>query len=304
MGTPHAALPSLRSGAARPPGAAPQAAAGAGDATPSPRRLQEIRPESRRARPLLPRRASKATGVLAILAVWWLGTAQGWIPEDLFPSPAAIGETFSGMLASGELQQAMRLSLQRILAGFAIGFLVGVGLALVSGLLRRGEDLIDAPMQMLRTLPWAGLVPLLIIWLGIDETPKIVLVAWAVAFPLYINTFAGIRNVDRTLVEAAHTLGMGRAALIFQVILPGAMPGLLVGLRYALGSAWLALVFAETVNAQGGLGYLITHAREVYRVDIIVLCLLIYGALGLGADALVRWLEKGLLQWRQNFSGT
>lgn len=163
--------------------------------------------------------------------------------------------------------------------------------------------MIDAPMQMARTLPWAGLVPLLIIWLGIDETPKVTLVAFAVTFPLYINTFAGIRNVDKTLVEAARTLSFGRAALILEVILPGALPNLLVGLRYSLGSAWLALVFAETVNAQGGLGYLITHAREVYRVDIIILCLAIYALLGLGADLVVRLLERFLLSWRQSFDG-
>jgi sulfonate transport system permease protein len=128
-------------------------------------------------------------------------------------------------------------------------------------------------------------------------------VAYAVAFPLYLNTFAGIRNVDRTLVEVAQTLGFSRAELVFQVVLPGALPNLLVGLRYALGSAWLALVFAESVNAQGGLGYLITHAREVFRVDIVVLCLGIYAVLGLTADALVRGLEGILLQWRQNFTG-
>ncbi len=156
---------------------------------------------------------------------------------------------------------------------------------------------------MVRTLPWAWLVPLLIIRLGIDETPKLTLVACAGTFPLYINSFAGIRNVDKTLVEAARTLAFGRTALGFQVILPGALPSLLVGLRYSLGSARLALVFAETVNAQGGLGYLITHAREVYRVDIIILCLVIYALLGLTADLIVRLLERVLLRWRQSFDG-
>lgn len=264
--------------------------------------LEAITPAGQR-RPLLPRGVSKGSGVLLLLAAWWLGTAQGWLSPDLFPSPGDVVATVGELVRSGELGEAMTLSLHRVGLGFAIGLVLGVGLALVSGLLRLGEDIVDAPMQMLRTLPWAGLVPLLIIWLGIDETPKVALVAYAVTFPLYINTFAGIRNVDRTLVEAAHTLGLKRHELIFQVILPGAMPGLLVGLRYALGSAWLALVFAETVNAQGGLGYLITHAREVYRVDIIVVCLAIYAALGLGADLLVRLIEKGCLQWRQNFSG-
>ncbi len=144
----------------------------------------------------------------------------------------------------------------------------------------------------------------LFIWFGIDETPKIALVALAVTFPIYINAFAGIRNVDKSLVEAAHPIGLRRAGLIWHVILPGALPGTLVGLRYALGSGWLALVFAEQVNAQGGLGYLITHAREVYRIDIIVLCLVVYAGLGLSADLIVRLLEKVLLAWRPSFSGS
>jgi sulfonate transport system permease protein len=270
---------------------------------PSTTALARIVPVRQRRRPLMPRSISKATGAVLLLGLWWLTTAKGWVPEDVFPSPGTMAETLRNLINNGDLAEAMSLSLQRVAIGFSIGCVVGIGLALLSGLLRLGEDLVDAPMQMLRTLPWAGLIPLLIIWLGIDETPKITLVAYAVTFPLYINTFAGIRNVDRTLVEVAHTLGLGRMALILQVILPGALPNVLVGLRYSLGSAWLALVFAETVNARGGLGYLIIHAREVYRVDIIVLCLVIYALLGLSADLIVRFLEARLLRWRQTFAG-
>ncbi|MBB3659894.1 sulfonate transport system permease protein [Rhizobium sp. BK650] len=267
------------------------------------RDLERIVPAGRPKKSRLPRGLGRCLGPAALICLWWLGTRYGLFSEDLLPGPATLSATFLDMIASGELADALLLSLQRVLTGFGIGFVVGVGLAVISGLLRVGEDLIDAPMHMARTLPWAGLVPLLIIWLGIDETPKVALVAFAVTFPLYINTFAGIRNVDKTLVEAARTLSFGRAALIFEVILPGALPNLLVGLRYSLGSAWLALVFAETVNAQGGLGYLITHAREVYRVDIIILCLVIYALLGLGADLVVRLLERVLLRWRQSFDG-
>lgn len=285
-------------GSVRAPARRAQAAPGDADAG-----LERIRPAAQRGRPGWPRGLSRLTGIVALLVLWWASTTFGWLSQDLVPSPQGICATLAEMLRSGELGEAMALSLRRVSLGFGCGLAAGVGLALVSGLLRAGEDLVDAPMQMLRTLPWAGLVPLLIIWLGIDEAPKITLVAYAVTFPLYINTFAGIRNVDRALVEAAHTLRLSRSELVLQVILPGALPGLLVGLRYALGSAWLALVFAETVNAQGGLGYLITHAREVYRVDIIVLCLGIYAALGLAADVVVRLLEKVCLQWRQNFVG-
>jgi sulfonate transport system permease protein len=270
---------------------------------PAPAGLQTLRPVAAQGPALLPPAVRRLSGVALLGLLWWLSTSRGWVPGDLLPAPGELVDTAGALWRSGELPRALQLSLQRVAAGFGLGFIAGVGLALVAGLLRLGEDLVDAPMQMLRTLPWAGLVPLLIIWLGIDETPKVVLVAYAVAFPLYLNTFAGIRNVDRTLVEVAQTLGFSRAELVFQVVLPGALPNLLVGLRYALGSAWLALVFAESVNAQGGLGYLITHAREVFRVDIVVLCLGIYAVLGLTADALVRGLEGVLLQWRQNFTG-
>ncbi|WP_073353555.1 ABC transporter permease [Lampropedia hyalina] len=265
--------------------------------------MERLTPAVQRAKPLLPHGISRLAGISGLFVLWWVGTTVGFIPEALFPSPGTMARTFLELLANGQLLESLQVSLWRVSVGFAIGLLVGVGLALFAGLWRVGENLVDAPMQMLRTMPWAGLVPLLIIWLGIDEAPKIALVAFAVAFPLYLNTFAGIRNVDKTLVEAARTLGLNRWNMVFQVILPGSLPSLLVGLRYSLGSAWLALVFAETVNSQSGLGYLITYAREVYRVDIVVLCLVIYALLGLGADLIVRLLEKGLLQWRQNFVG-
>jgi sulfonate transport system permease protein len=283
---------------------APRAARATAEYVSNPGKLERIVPARQHRRPLVPRAVSKSTGAVALLVLWWFTTSRGWLPEEVFPSPGTMAGTLRDMIHSGDLAEAMSLSLQRVAIGFGIGCVTGVGLALISGLLHLGEDLVDAPMQMLRTLPWTGLIPLLIIWLGIDETPKITLVAYAVTFPLYINTFAGIRNVDRTLVEAARTLGLGRMALITEVILPGALPNVLVGLRYSLGSAWLALVFAETVNAQGGLGYLIIHAREVYRVDIIVLCLVIYALLGLSADLIVRFLEATLLRWRQTFAGT
>ena len=267
-------------------------------------RLERIVPAAARQRHGLPRALTKATGALLILAFWWIGSARGWIAPDIFPSPGVMLATFGELLASGEFAEAMSLSVRRVAIGFTLGLAVGGLLALASGLFRLGEDLVDAPMQMIRTLPWAGLIPLLIIWFGIDEQPKIAPVAFAATFPIYLNTFAGIRNVDRTLVEAAHTLGLRGFGLVTNVILPGALPNALVGLRYALGSAWLALVFAEQVNAEGGLGHLIVHAREVYRIDIIVLCLVIYAVLGLGVDLIVRLLEKGLLQWRPSFSGT
>ena len=284
--------------------ALPAALEGPSRADPAVAGLRRLIPEASVRQELVPRNVRRLTGPALLIALWWLGSAQGWIPSNILPSPGATVGAFAELIANGMLPKAMAVSLQRVAIGVTAGISIGVTLALVSGLFRLGEDLVDAPMQMIRTLPWAGLVPLLIIWLGIDELPKVALVTLAVAMPLYINVYAGIRNVDSTLVEAAKTLGLGRLGLILHVVLPGALPNALVGLRWALGSAWLALVFAESVNARAGLGYLITTAREVYRVDIIIVALVVYACLGLAADVVVRLLERGLLAWRPAFTGT
>ena len=181
------------------------------------------------------------------------------------------------------------------------GLSAAVVAALVSGLFRWGEDIIDAPIQMLRTIPVVGLIPLLIIWFGIGEEPKVILISLGVFFPLYLNLFAGIRGTDPALVEAGRTVGLSRLALIRHVIVPSAIPSGLVGLRYSIGVSWLILVFAETINATSGIGYLINTAREFFETDTIVLCLVLYALLGLIADVLVRLLERLLLSWRPTF---
>jgi len=147
-------------------------------------------------------------------------------------------------------------------------------------------------------------VPLFIFWFGIGETPKVLLISLGVAFPVYINTFAAIRNVDARLVESARTFGLGRWQLARHVVLPGALPGFFTGLRFALAVSWLVLVFAEQINAVSGLGFLVTNAREFQRTDIQLVALFVYGTLGFGSDCLVRLLERSALQWRSSFTGT
>jgi sulfonate transport system permease protein len=156
---------------------------------------------------------------------------------------------------------------------------------------------------MFRTLPWVGLIPLFIIWFGINEEPKIALVALGVTFPIYFNIYAGIRGVDAQLVEAGRVLGLSRRGLIRHVVLPGSLPGALVGLRYALGTAWLALVWAEQVNASQGIGYLMNNAQQFFQTDVIVVCLVTYAVLGLVCDLIVRLGNKYLLAWRSSFEG-
>lgn len=197
----------------------------------------------------------------------------------------------------------MAVSLQRVAVGLLLGLVVGVGLALVSGLFRVGEDLVDASVQMLRTVPFVGLIPLFIIWFGIGEAPKVAIITMGVMFPLYLNVYAGIRGVDAQLIEAGESLGLSRWGLVRHVVLPGALPGAMTGLRYSLGIAWLALVFAEQVNADAGIGYLMVQARDFLRTDVIVVCLIVYAFLGLLADFAVRTLERLLLQWRPTFTG-
>lgn len=234
----------------------------------------------------------------AILALWQAGSIVGLIPARVIASPASIVATAYSLVASGELIPDLLVSLARAAVGLAIGITAGAALALVAGLSRTGEDAIDPPMQMLRAVPLLGLTPLLILWFGISEVPKIMLIALASFFPVYITLFAGIRGVDRKLIEAARVFGLDRWGVIREVILPGSLPAALVGIRQALGIAWLSLVVAEQINADHGIGYLIMNARDFLRTDIIVVGLAVYALLGLGTDAIVRAIERRALRWR------
>jgi sulfonate transport system permease protein len=235
---------------------------------------------------------------VAILLVWQVLSQAGVIPEEKMASPAQIGVRAWQLALDGTLGAATLVSVQRVLAGFAVGATIGLVLAVVSGLTRIGEDAVDPPMQMLRTLPHFGLIPLFIVWMGIGESPKIALIAMGVAFPLYLNTFAGIRSIDRKMSEAAVSMGLTRRQRLRHVVVPGALPQALVGLRQSLGVAWLSLIVAETVSADSGLGYMINHAREFLQTDVIVVGLAVYSILGLATDSLVRLIERRALAWR------
>ncbi|MFC4565163.1 ABC transporter permease [Nocardiopsis mangrovi] len=302
---PAAGDPAPRRDAAAPPAADTAAPRG----VPEPRRqngpiaTETVRSAAERRR-RIPRWAVKTLSPITLVALWQAASATGALPAETLAAPSVVLATAADLAATGELQEAVLTSLGRVLAGLAIGITTAVVLATLSGLFRLGEDIIDAPVQMLRTVPTIGLIPLLIIWFGIGEEPKIALIALTVTFPLYMNIYGGIRNVDSALIEAARTLGVGWFGAIRHIVLPGAMPGALVGLRFALGSAWLALVFGETINATSGIGYLMNNAREFFQTDVIVVCLALYALLGLIADFIVRLLERVLLAWRPAFSGT
>ena len=265
--------------------------------------LVTIEPEHSRRHWSPPRPLRRAAGPLGTLLLWYVLSATGVLAQDVLAGPGVVFGKALSMIGDGELPTAIVVSAQRVLFGFLIGAAAGLALALAAGLFRLGEDLVDSTVGMFRTLPWVGLIPLFIIWFGINEEPKIALVALGVAFPIYFNVYAGIRGVDAQLVEAGRVLGLSRWGLVRHVVLPGSLPGALVGLRYALGTAWLALVWAEQVNASQGIGYLMNNAQQFFQTDVIVVCLVTYAVLGLVCDLIVRLGTKYLLSWRSSFEG-
>jgi sulfonate transport system permease protein len=254
------------------------------------------RPRPRRLVPLVLLRRLAVPA--AIIALWYALTANGYVSPQTMPSPMAVAQSFWELAVTGQLLPSLLISLQRVAIGLSAGVTIGVILGLGASLSRFGEDSIDATVQMARTLPHLALIPLMILWFGIGELPKVVLIALGSLFPIYLNLFSAVRGTDRKLVEAASTLGLSHAETIFHVILPAAVPGFLIGLRQALGASWISLVVAEQINASSGIGYLVMNARDFLRTDIIFDGLLVYALLGLATDQGVRLLERRLLVWR------
>jgi sulfonate transport system permease protein len=235
---------------------------------------------------------------IVLVLLWQGASAIGWLPPNKLSSPWTILGTARALIADGELGSAFLVSLQRVAIGFTLGLLIGVVLGAIAGLSKWGDSLLDPPVQMLRTLPFLGLIPLFILWFGIGETPKIALIALGVAFPLYVNVHAGIRGTDRGLLEASRVLGFTRWQRLRHVVLPSAASHTLVGLRLGIATAWLSLIVGEQINASSGLGYMINNARDFLRTDIVLVGLLVYALLGLTTDAGVRLLERWVLRWR------
>ncbi|MBM7516841.1 ABC transporter permease [Nocardioides nitrophenolicus] len=235
---------------------------------------------------------------LFLLGAWQVASSTGLLAESTLPAPGTILETARFLWENGQLPDAIVVSLRRAGLGFALGGGVAVVLGTIVGLGRLGDALVDPYVQMLRALPLFGLVPLFIIWFGIKEEPKIYLVALFALVPLYLNLVAALRGVDRDLVEVARSLRLTRGERLRHLYVPAVLPGVLVGVRQSLGAALVALVVAEQVNAGAGLGYLINNARDVLRIDIIVVGLLCYAVLGLVTDAVVRAFERAAVRWR------
>lgn len=240
---------------------------------------------------------------LALLLLWQVAASAGWFNPRALPAPWQILQTAWELTLDGTLPAATGVSALRVVAGSLLGIAIGLLLGLIAGFSQLGEDIVDKPMQMVRTIPFTAMVPLFILWFGIDETPKILLVALGALTPIYINTFGGIRNVDTKLVEVARVTRMSNRQIALQVLLPAALPTLLIGLRYALALAWIAVIVAETMGANTGIGYLMINARQFVRTDIMLVCVVLYAVLGLLTDYVVRRLEHTLLAWRQAYTG-
>lgn len=237
-----------------------------------------------------------------IVVAWEIVARLQIVSESLFPPPLKIVATGWELLASGELVSHIGVSLGRALTGMLIGGLIGFILGVLNGLSKKSYLYLDTTIQMIRNIPHLALIPLIIVWLGIGEEAKIFLVVLGVLFPVYVNTFHGIRNVDPNLVEMGKMYNLKGWALFKQVLLPGALPSIFVGLRYALGVMWLTLIIAETIPTNKGLGYLATNAREFMQTDIIILSIVIYALLGKLADYIAQFGEHRLLKWNASYS--
>ena len=245
---------------------------------------------------LIHRLAPWALPVL-LLAVWQLSVSAGWLSTRILPAPSAVIEAGVTLVSSGEIWTHLAISGWRAGLGFVIGGGIGLALGFITGLSKWGERLLDSSVQMIRNVPHLALIPLVILWFGIDETAKIFLVALGTLFPIYLNTYHGIRNIDPALVEMSRSYGLSGFSLFRHVILPGAMPSILVGVRFALGFMWLTLIVAETISASSGIGYLAMNAREFPQTDIVVLAIVLYAVLGKLADLAARGLERVCLRW-------
>jgi sulfonate transport system permease protein len=234
---------------------------------------------------------------ILLLIVWQWASSAGVLPSRFLPSPRAVVRSFIELSASGELWTHVRVSTLRALSGFVVGGGLGLLLGLLTGSLRWAETLLDTTIQMGRNIPPLALIPLVILWFGIDESAKLFLVSLGVFFPVYINTFHGIRSVDRGLLEMGRTYGLSGWSLYREIILPGALPSILVGVRFSLGLMWVILIVAETISARSGIGYMTMNAREFMQTDVMVVGILLYAILGKLADLLAKGLERYWLRW-------
>jgi sulfonate transport system permease protein len=259
----------------------------------------DVRPRIRRLGLHKPVPLAAGSGIVLLLAVWTVGSATGLIDPRVLSAPWTVVTTGVDLAVDGKLLEHLGVSLARAAQGLVWGVLAGVVLALLSGLSRVGEALLDGPIQVKRAVPNLALLPLLILWFGIGEEMKVITIALGVFIPIYIHTHNGLRSIDKRYVELAETLRLGRRQFVTRVVLPGALPGFLLGLRFAVTGSLLALVVVEQVNGTAGIGYMMELARTYGQTEVIFVGLVVYGVLGYTADYSVRLLQRKALTWRR-----
>ncbi|WP_017314538.1 aliphatic sulfonate ABC transporter permease SsuC [Mastigocladopsis repens] len=238
---------------------------------------------------------------ILLLLIWQIVVQFGWISARVLPAPVDVLLAGIRLARTGELFYHLGISAKRAVLGFSIGGSIAFVLGLVNGIIPLAENLLDTSIQMLRNIPHLAMIPLVILWFGVGEEGRIFLVALGVLFPIYINTFHGIRTVDLGLIEMGKVYGLNAWSLFWQIILPGAMPSILIGVRYALGVMWLTLIVAETISYDSGIGYMAMNAREFMQTDVVVLSIILYAMLGKLADMSARFLEKKWLAWHPSY---
>ncbi|WP_016867804.1 MULTISPECIES: aliphatic sulfonate ABC transporter permease SsuC [Fischerella] len=238
---------------------------------------------------------------ISILVVWQLLSSIGLIPTRILPAPLSVFSAAIELAKTGELFRNITISATRAITGFLVGGSIGFGLGLLNGISPIAEKLLDTSIQMLRNIPNLALIPLVILWFGIGDEARLFLVSLGVMFPIYLNTFHGIRSVDPGLIEMGKIYGLSAWGLFWRIILPGAMSSILVGVRFSLGIMWLTLIVAETIAADSGIGYMAMNAREFMQTDVVVLSILLYALFGKLADVVARGLENYWLQWNPNY---
>ncbi len=241
---------------------------------------------------------------IALIIIWQFLVQTGIVSTRVLPAPTAVVAAGIRLAASGELLRHVVISSGRAFIGFLIGGVIGLGLGLLNGLFPIAEKSLDTSIQMIRNIPHLALIPLVILWFGIGDEARLFLVALGVFFPVYINTFHGIRSVEPGLIEMGKVYGLNSQEQLWQIVLPGALSSILVGIRFALGIMWITLIVAETIAADSGIGYMAMNAREFMQTDVVVLSIILYALLGKLADAVARFLESKWLAWHPNYQAS
>lgn len=252
----------------------------------------------RRLGPRKPVFGQRLLGPIVVLLLWMLASGVGWLNPEKLAAPWTLFSTAHMLIATGQLQTNLLASLQRAGIGLLLGVVAGVVLAVAAGLPRLGDAMLDGLVQIKRSIPSVALIPLAIIWIGIGESMKDIIIALAVFIPIYINTHAALRGLDRRYIELGETVGLSRIDFLRKIVLPAALPAFLTGLRLAVTAAWTALVVVEQVNATSGIGYMMSQAQIYGETNVVLVGIIVYGLLGFLSDTIVRVIERKVLAWR------